>query len=489
MSASLSTRVRRGKRFILAYSIGAMVVFLAQPVCALDSDGLLVDPLGVRPHVLGSGAVLPGDANAIACPVNKDFSAILRLTEAVDLALCNNPQIDSTWAAIQVQSGALGEARATYFPSLSVTSAGAQNQKDSDFVGPAATRSGQTYSAILNWRVFDFGGRSANNKAATSLLIAALAEHDATLQKVITSVVQSYFDAQTAKALWIGKEQAEDYANKTLLTAQRKLSRGVASEGEFLQVKLALSKATIEKTRAYNGYLKALAVLVYALGVPAQTKVTLADDDLAINDALEDKSVDAWLQMARQSHPAIAAARHKYEAANQKVLSARSEGLPVVDFSVNYSQDGMASFGQTQYESRTTNTALTLTVPLFDGFSRSYKTRGAVALAEQAAAELRSVESNVLLEVVKTHADAATSVQRFSDLDQLRKIADSALASVIRRYEKGAADIVEVIVIQNALSDAQTEVIQGLAELRSAKLRLLASTGLIGRKHLASVAN
>lgn len=489
MSASLFGRARWGKHFTPACSIGVLVTFMAQPAYAQSLDKFFADPLGVKPPVLDSGAVLPGEASAIACPVNKDFSLVLRLTEAVDLALCNNPQIDSTWAAIQVQSSALGEARATYLPTLSVTSAGAQNQKDSDFVGPAATRSGQTYSAILNWRVFDFGGRSANNKAATSLLTAALAEHDATLQKVITNVVQSYFDAQTAKALFIGKEQAEDYAKKTLLTAQRKTNRGAASEGEFLQVKLALSKATIEKTRAYNGYLKALAVLIYALGVPAQTQVTLADDDLAIKDALEEKNVDAWLQMARQSHPAIAAARHKYEAANQKVLSARSEGLPIVDFSVNYSRDGMASFGQTQYESRTTNTAVTLTVPLFDGFSRSYKTRGALAMAEQAAAELRNVENNILLEVVKTHADAATSVQRFSDLDQLRKTADSALASVMRRYEKGAADIVEVIVIQNTLSDAQTELIQGLAELRSAKLRLLASTGLIGRRHLASVAH
>lgn len=499
MSASFSAvRVRSAIQYTLVYPIGALAILMAQPACALDEqagfadslhwEGFFADPLRVRPAVLDKGVVLPGDDSALTCPVSKDFSAVLLLAEAVDLALCNSPQIASTWAAIQVQSSALGEARAAYLPTLSANTTEAQNDKESDLVGPGVTRTGNTNSVSFNWRVFDFGGgRQASNKAANSLLTAALAEHEATLQKVITNVVQNYFDAQTAKAILIGKEQAEDYASKTLLTAQRKMNRGASSEGEFLQVKLALGKATIEKTRAYNGYLKALAVLVYVLGVPAQTQLILADDDLTMKDTFEDKNVDAWLQMARQSHPAIAAARHKYEAANQKVLVIRSEGKPVVDFSVNYSQNGMSSIGQTQYESRTTNSALTLTVPLFEGFARNYKIRGAAALVDQAAAELRNVESSILIEIIKTYADTTTSAQRFSDLDQLRKTASSALGSVMRRYEKGAADILEVIVTQNTLSDAQTEVIQGLAELRSAKLRLLASTGLIGRVHLASI--
>lgn len=499
MSASFSAvrvRVRSGIRCALAYPIGALAILMAQPACAADEhggfanflhwEGFFADPLKVRPAVLDKGVVLPGDDSALRCPVSKDFSAVLLLAEAVDLALCNSPQIGATWAAIQVQSGALGEARAAYLPTLSASTAEVQNDKESDLVGPGVARTGNTNSVSLNWRVLDFGGgREASNKAANSLLTAALAEHEATLQKVITSVVQNYFDAQTAKAILIGKEQAEDYASKTLLTAQRKMNRGASSEGEFLQVKLALGKATIEKTRAYNGYLKALAVLVYALGVPAQTQLILADDDLTIKDGFEDKNLDAWLQMARQSHPAIAAARHKYEAANQKVLVARSQGLPVADFAVNYSQNGMSSLGQTQYESRTTNTAFTITVPLFEGFARNYKIRGAAALVDQAAAELRNVENSILIEIIKTHADTTTSAQRFGDLDQLRNTASSALGSVMRRYERGAADIVEVIVMQNTLSDVQTEVIQGLAELRSAKLRLLASTGLIGRGYFA----
>ncbi|WP_162086228.1 TolC family protein [Sulfuriferula nivalis] len=59
--------------------------------------------------------------------------------------------------------------------------------------------------------------------------------------------------------------------------------------------------------------------------------------------------------------------------------------------------------------------------------------------------------------------------------------AQESLNSSKRKYEKGAADILEILNTQTALSDAQQEQIRCMAEWRSARLRLLASTGLMGR--------
>lgn len=36
----------------------------------------------------------------------------------MDPALCNNPQLRASWAAIKQQAGAFGEARAAYLPTL-----------------------------------------------------------------------------------------------------------------------------------------------------------------------------------------------------------------------------------------------------------------------------------------------------------------------------------------------------------------------------------
>src|SRR4051812_4741202 len=78
----------------------------------------LDDPLMIAPDVLGTGVTLPGDEAVAPCPVQKDFKTPLALDEAVDLALCNNPQIQETWANIKIEAGALGEASAAYLPTI-----------------------------------------------------------------------------------------------------------------------------------------------------------------------------------------------------------------------------------------------------------------------------------------------------------------------------------------------------------------------------------
>ena len=63
--------------------------------------------------------------------------------------------------------------------------------------------------------------------------------------------------------------------------------------------------------------------------------------------------------------------------------------------------------------------------------------------------------------------------------------AQESTATVQRKFDRGAADILEILSTQSALSDAQQERIRCLAEWRSARLRLLAAAGVLGRESLA----
>jgi len=448
---------------------------------ALDWAAPYTDPLQTLPKIIGVGIYLPGDSEAAPCPLSKDFASPLALAEAVDLALCNNPQIKSAWASIKVQAGALGEARAAYWPTLSGTINHLQtntNFTDSNVASMAT--SGQTIYGTLAWRVFDFGGREANRGSANSLLVAAIATHDAVLQKTLAAVIQSYFDVQTAKAARKAKEQNVANARSTLEIAQRRETKGAVSRGDTLQATTALAKATLEKNRAVGDYHKALSVLVYALGVPVQTQVLLADD-LKDEGAANAWSLQAWLEMVGKTHPAILAARAQWEAAKQKITATRSDGLPSVDLAVNYYKNGYPGQGISPTQSQVASIGLSLTLPLFDGFSRTYKIRGAEAQAEQRETALQDTEHNTLMEVVKTHADAVASVENLDASEKLLDAAQESLSVSQRRYEKGAADILEILNTQTALSDAQQERIRSLSEWRSARLRLLASAGMLGR--------
>jgi len=345
------------------------------------------------------------------------------------------------------------------------------------------TEDGITINATLSWRIFDFGGRAANRQSANSLLIAALALHDAELQKKLAEVIQAYFDAVTAQAFQHSREQHESIAEHTLQTARRRETRGAAARSDTLQAATALTKATLEKHRAQGEYRKAVAALVSVLGISVQTPVTLPDD-LAESGAGAQKSLEEWLKIAAERHPSILAGRAEVESAMKKIAATRSEGLPTVDVSANYYQNGYPGQGISRNDSRISTMALSISFPLFEGFARTYKIRGAEALAEQKKAELLETEQATLVEIVKAHTDAETSLRNLSVSEQLLSIAQESLNVAQRKYEKGAADILEVLNTQAALADARQERIRSLAEWRSSRLKLMAGTGVLGREAL-----
>jgi len=122
-----------------------------------------------------------------------------------------------------------------------------------------------------------------------------------------------------------------------------------------------------------------------------------------------------------------------------------------------------------------------LNVPLFEGFARIYKVRGAQAQSEQSEAQLQDIKSQILMEVVKAHADAQSSFENLQASHQLLSATEAVVQSSQKRYDKGAADILELLSAQNALVDAQQERVRCLSDWRSARLRLMSSAGVLGR--------
>jgi outer membrane protein len=440
------------------------------------------DPLSTLPRVLDTGKALPGDAGPQSCAAaaTSELSGALTLAEAVDLALCHNPQLKSAWAAIRVQAAALGQARAAYLPTFAVSASRQHSRQSQSGATPDATSISSTLlSANLGWRLFDFGGRDAGARSAQALLDAALANHDASLQKVLAGVVQAYFDAQTAQASWQSRRRQEAMAAAMLHTVQRRELGGAVAQTDTLQATTALARASLERSRADGASRKALALLVSLLGIPTASRLALADDLHDPDDALRRK-LDSWLEEAQARHPALLAARSQLASARDNLVQTRSEGLPTLDFSGALYRNGRPNQGVMQ-DTQETVVGITLSIPLFDGFSRSYKVRGAQAQAEQKEADLRDMEQQVLLEVVKAHADASAALANLAASKSLLAAAGEAHESVQRKYERDAADIQDLLATQSALNDAQQERIRCLAEWRSAKLRLLAMAGRLGR--------
>jgi len=445
------------------------------------ASDMLDDPLLAQPVQLQDGATLP-DASRIDCARAVDFTQPLALTDAVDTALCNNPQIRATWAEIKVQSGVVGEARAAYLPTItgSVSRLKDTTTYSSDSHQPSSTSIGNQFYGTLNWRLFDFGGRSANREAANEMLLAAIAGHDAALQKTMASVIQSWFEAMTSQAVMNARQQIAQLAQQTLTVAQRRESKGATTQDDTLQAATALAKAQLNAMHAEGDYQKNLALLKQAMGINLTTAVHLPTQPERVNPA-DIHDLNQWLKQAQSRHPAISQARAKWQADQDKIIQVRSDGLPTLDMTAHISRNGFPNQGLSSISQTDKDIGLTVSVPLFDGFSRHYKIEEARAQAEQSAAQLEDTTAHILTDVVKAWADAKTALGVLTVSQQLLDAAQASVDSSRRRYDKNVADILEVLNTQSALADAQQQRIQAIAEWQSARLSLLANTGILSQ--------
>ena len=460
---------------------------LASPAHAgvVEAFVLPQDPLLTAPGELKEGVPLPGDDAPAACPSVKDFSIPLTLAEAVDLALCNNTRIKAAWADIKAEAAATGVARAAYLPSLSGSISSMHDTVRFPGAGlPAQNINTTPISATFAWRLFDFGLRGANHDAAMQALAAALASHDAVLQQTLATVVQSYADAQIALSAWQAKGLSEKIARSTLESARRREAKGAGTSGDTLQATTALAWARMETNRTQGGYQKAMTNLSYDMGIPPYTHVTLAQDTAELGGQAE-QGLEQWLVEAQRRHPAIVAAKARLQAAQYQVAAARKEGLPPFDFTSSYYEPGRLEQTASDTRSQEFVVGVTFRIPLFDGFAHSYKVHAASAQVERKAAELRGTEQQIFMDIVKAHADAVATLRNLDASGELLTAALEALQAAQRRYDKGEADILEILAAQTAFFEAQQEHIRSLAEWRSARLGVLASAGVLNRAELA----
>ena len=261
--------------------------------------------LGSMPHISGiaEASSPPSAPGGMSCQLDGLSNSVLSLERAVDLALCSNADIQSAAAAVRVRAAQLGEAHAEYWPTLTLSAS--ELTENTQYPGtktPPTIDTAVTVYGTLNWRLFDFGGRRADSRAASKLLEVALGTQDATVQKVLAAVVEAYFDAVTANALLNSKNEDKTLAQQTLASANRRLRQGDGAQSDVLQATTALARATLDANRAQGSYHTSLAVLAYSVGLPTGMPYTVPDEaDTPTTTA--NKSLGAWLDEARHETP------------------------------------------------------------------------------------------------------------------------------------------------------------------------------------------
>lgn len=394
----------------------------------------------------------------------------MTLAELVDVALTNSPTTRVAWAQARAAAAGWGSARSEYYPTIAGEIDGAIGQ-----VRQAIFQGGQSYVSFglaLNYLLLDFGGREARVRAARQALIAANWSHDQAIQDVLRDVPQAYYTYLGDRALvTAGRKNLED-ANTTLNSTEARKESGAATIADVLQARSSTAQAQADLASARGSAKISKGALATAVGWQANAPFDIADEpqQLPLNEMA--KGVDALVEEARQRRPDIGAAQASVRQMEAEVADARTQPFPSLSASGNLQYqkfrngDASAAYG-----------GLTLQIPIFAGFSMRNALKQAKAQLDAAKAQLAAQEDTVVKEVWDAFHNFTSVKEQYRAYLSLLSSARESFEVSLARYNSGAADITELLNVQNTLAKARAELIQSRMNLYSQYAELMHAVG------------
>jgi TolC family type I secretion outer membrane protein len=448
---------------------------------ALSAVALLVGPAlaADKQDPFGTAALRPAapsqfwNGPATACASLDKIPDPLRLGDAIDIALCNNPLTRLSWASAKVAAAQVGVARSAFLPNLNATAALARSETRN-----VASSGGQTElngALSINYLLFDFGGRDATLELARQSLLASDWTHNANLQSVLLGAVQAYYQLYATQEAVQSAISSEKASLTSLEATRARLRAGNATRADVLQAQTAYSQAQLNRTQFEGTAATARGVLANSLGFSADRDLRIAQPPDLEAQKVAERAVDELMAQAKASRPDLAAAEAQVRAAQSNIKVQESAGKPTV------SLFGTGSATQVNPGPSPIIGAIgvQVNIPLFTGYQNTYQILQARSQLELQVATRDKLATDVSLDVWRSYQDLRTQGQSLITAGELLASAQESYNVALARYKAGVGTIIDLLNAQSALASAQLQVIQARYQWNLAKATLAKAIGVL----------
>ncbi len=404
------------------------------------------------------------------------------LADAIALAQRTQPAVIQAQSQVRTSQAQRRSAWGSFLPSLSATSSA------SDFFSEGPPRvdpvtgqltGGNNSSRSINTSLsasvdlftgFRRGAELSAAKAGETEAGATLV--DARFQQALTTTNQ-FFDALSAAQLLKVREASVRRAEEQLKVSVAKLRAGSATRSDSLRSLVTLGNTRLDLIQAQTDLATAEASLARLIGEVGRVH---AIDDSSFHRVAAVVDTQALRTEAEARSPRIQSAAASAAAAHANVKAARSAYWPSLTLAANTGYNANEAQDYTFFNQH--QVSLRMSWSLFNGFDRELtiaQREASFDVAEATAAdEHRAVQAEL--------------TQRLAELDAARSKIDITATSVAaatedlrvqqERYRLGVATIVDVLTSQEALNQAEVDVVNARFDYLRAKAQLDA---LIGR--------
>jgi len=412
----------------------------------------------------------------LPAPAQETVKGTLSLRQAVTVALEHHPSLRAADAGVRSASGGLTQASSAYWPS--VIGSGGWTHNEGWFVfNPSFPPRNQIYSSYtaglaVSQTIFDFGKTIGRVSAGSDLLNAAESDFESARTAVIMNVELAYFAYIQAQQIVGVNEEAVQRTQQHLTQAKAFYGVGMRPQIDVTRAEVDHANADVNLIRARNQLRIAKLLLENAMGVHTTEQYRLTDS-LEVREFT--MTIDSVKSRTLEQRPELAATRARLGAARSLVIAAWTQHLPTISATGAYN---WTNFDFPLYNRW--NVGLTISLPLFMGFSLAAQVDQARANADAVQANFDALTEAVILETEQEYLGLKEAEERISASVKLVEQSEQTLNLAEKQYAAGVGTVLDVTDAQVLLSNARITKIQAIFDYNSSLIHLQRSMGTLG---------
>ncbi len=357
----------------------------------------------------------------------------------------------------------------------------------------SSTTFGRTLGGRLDQSILDISRWTAV-KSARATAKAGESTFEAAQQDLLVRVATAYFAVLTAEDALKFAQSNEQALNRQMEQAQQRFEVGLSAITDVNDAKAQHDTAVANVITAQNTLDDNKEALRQLTNKPPGELRKLRDK-LPL-DRPNPENPEEWVSVAVQENPALSSYAFQLEAANANINTARAAHLPTINGAISYSKnptwgDSRSTFENEDFHSNndrwSTTVGVTLSVPIFAGGYTQSRVRQSIynrdAAQDQYELQRRLVERSTR----NSYRAVIAGASQVEATGQAVISAQSSLDATQAGYEVGTRTIVDVLISQQQLLQAQSSYSQARHAFVLNGLLLKQAAGIIAVSDLEAV--
>jgi outer membrane protein TolC len=471
------------------------LVATALATCAISARA--VDTLNLAPESPERPWPLPETGAESSTPIPAstmiDAGRTYDLPALIDLAQRSNPATREAWERARQAALAVGLVESAYLPELSIEALGGFQRTPLPIPATLIPRGYFTSDTreivptlALKWLLFDFGRRDSADAAARANSFVANVTFTGAHQKVIFAVSRDYYAFGSARDKREAAEKALRTAEIDRAAVEAHRANGLATTVDSAHAQRQVAQARFNFARASGSERTSRAALLADVGVPLTIELEIARDAGGDMPTALLKTVDDYVTQALRNRPDILADVAHERAAQATLEKARAEHRPTVSLAAQAYQNigALSSDGGPYTHVNKPGGALFLqfSMPLFDGGKRDTEIAIARSEVDASADQTEAARHKATREVVDAYNGLATALAEHEAANAVAAAARTAHDAGLEAYRRGVGTYTTLMDDENAIAQAETDLADARASVRTAAAALAFSTGSIGAR-------